>query len=89
MICHVCDITFIALQRDFSKAIVTNSDDSRLGQQTAFSPTFCSMVLMGEDGKLKWSKLKYSDGDFGNSMQDGEQPTSSLSTYRRDVKACE
>uniref|UniRef100_A0A8H7N9I4 Mediator of RNA polymerase II transcription subunit 16 n=1 Tax=Bionectria ochroleuca TaxID=29856 RepID=A0A8H7N9I4_BIOOC len=47
-----------------------NFADDMPCQQTAFSPTFCSMVLMGEDGKLKWSKLKYSDGDFGNSMQD-------------------
>ncbi|CAH0049842.1 unnamed protein product [Clonostachys solani] len=47
-----------------------NFADEMPCQQTAFSPTFCSMVLMGEDGKLKWSKLKYSDGDFGNTMQD-------------------
>ncbi|KAL4730579.1 Mediator of RNA polymerase II transcription subunit 16 [Fusarium chlamydosporum] len=39
-------------------------------QQVAFSPTHCSMVQMGEDGKIKWNKLHYPHGDIGNSMQD-------------------
>ncbi|KAF4455021.1 mediator of rna polymerase ii transcription subunit 16 [Fusarium austroafricanum] len=39
-------------------------------QQVAFSPTYCSMVQMGEDGKVKWNKLHYPLGDIGNSMQD-------------------
>ncbi|RGP70630.1 mediator of rna polymerase ii transcription subunit 16 [Fusarium sporotrichioides] len=39
-------------------------------QQIAFSPTYCSMVQMGEDGKIKWTKLHYPQGDIGNSMQD-------------------
>ncbi|KAH7196805.1 mediator complex, subunit Med16 [Fusarium flagelliforme] len=39
-------------------------------QQIAFSPTHCSMVQMGEDGKMKWNKLHYPHGDIGNSMQD-------------------
>ncbi|KAM0504405.1 hypothetical protein ACHAP8_002813 [Fusarium lateritium] len=39
-------------------------------QQIAFSPTYCSMVQMGEDGKIKWAKLHYPHGDVGNSMQD-------------------
>jgi mediator of RNA polymerase II transcription subunit 16 len=29
------------------------------------------MVQMGEDGKIKWTKLHYLHGDIGNSMQDG------------------
>ncbi|CAJ0546019.1 Ff.00g094920.m01.CDS01 [Fusarium sp. VM40] len=39
-------------------------------QQVAFSPTYCSMVQLGEDGKVKWNKLHYPHGDIGNSMQD-------------------
>ncbi|KAF4464866.1 mediator of rna polymerase ii transcription subunit 16 [Fusarium albosuccineum] len=39
-------------------------------QQVAFSPTYCSMVQMGDDGKLRWNKLQYPLGDIGNSMQD-------------------
>ncbi|KAM0564218.1 hypothetical protein ACHAPJ_000428 [Fusarium lateritium] len=41
-------------------------------QQVAFSPTYCSMVQMGEDGKVKWNKLHYPLGDIGNSMQDAQ-----------------
>ncbi|KAF5626550.1 mediator of rna polymerase ii transcription subunit 16 [Fusarium tjaetaba] len=41
-------------------------------QQVAFSPTFCSMVQMGEDGKIKWNKLHYPGGDIGNSMHDAQ-----------------
>ncbi|KAI3586589.1 mediator complex, subunit Med16 [Fusarium oxysporum f. sp. albedinis] len=41
-------------------------------QQVAFSPTFCSMVQMGEDGKIKWNKLHYPMGDIGNSMHDAQ-----------------
>lgn len=29
------------------------------------------MVQMGEDGKIKWTKLHYPNGDIGNTMQDG------------------
>ncbi|KAM0329693.1 hypothetical protein ACHAPQ_006657 [Fusarium lateritium] len=39
-------------------------------QQVAFSPTYCSMVQLGEDGKVKWNKLHYPHGDIGNSMQE-------------------
>ncbi|KAF5021842.1 hypothetical protein F66182_6135 [Fusarium sp. NRRL 66182] len=39
-------------------------------QQVAFSPTYCSMVQMGEDGKVRWNRLHYPSGDIGNSMQD-------------------
>lgn len=44
--------------------------DSGPCQQVAFSPTQCSMVLLGDDGKLRWCKLQYSMGDIGDSMQD-------------------
>ncbi|GJN83792.1 mediator complex subunit [Purpureocillium lilacinum] len=39
-------------------------------QQVAFSPTYCSMVQLGDDGKVKWSKLHYPAGDIGNSMHE-------------------
>ncbi|RSL56616.1 hypothetical protein CEP53_006736 [Fusarium sp. AF-6] len=39
-------------------------------QQVAFSPTYCSMIQMGDDGKVRWNKLQYPLGDIGNSMQD-------------------
>ncbi|KAJ6786797.1 hypothetical protein PWT90_03847 [Aphanocladium album] len=35
--------------------------------QAAFSPTQCSMIQTGEDGKLKWSKLQHASGDIGES----------------------
>lgn len=38
--------------------------------QAAFSPTQCSMIQTGEDGKLKWSKLHYAHGDIGESNSD-------------------
>jgi mediator of RNA polymerase II transcription subunit 16 len=38
--------------------------------QIAFSPTFCSRVQVGDDGKLRWSKLHYAAGDIGNTMQE-------------------
>ncbi|KAF4984834.1 hypothetical protein FZEAL_62 [Fusarium zealandicum] len=39
-------------------------------QQVAFSPTHCSMIQMGDDGKVRWNKLHYPLDDIGNSMQD-------------------
>lgn len=39
-------------------------------QQVAFSPTYSSMIQMGDDGKVKWNKLYYPLGDIGNSNQD-------------------
>ncbi|KHN99933.1 Mediator of RNA polymerase II transcription subunit 16 [Metarhizium album ARSEF 1941] len=38
--------------------------------QAAFSPTYCSMVQIGDDGKLRWNKLQYPLGDIGNTPQD-------------------
>lgn len=29
------------------------------------------MIQMGDDGKVRWSKLHYSMGDIGNSMHEG------------------
>ena len=40
-----------------------------LGHQTAFSPTFCSMIQMSDDGKIRWSKLHFPAGEIGESMQ--------------------
>jgi hypothetical protein len=31
------------------------------------------MILLGDDGKLRWSKLRRLGGDIGESMQDGEE----------------
>ncbi|EGX89926.1 RNA polymerase II Mediator complex subunit Sin4 [Cordyceps militaris CM01] len=39
--------------------------------QAAFSPTQCSMIQIGDDGKLKWSKLQHAQGDIGDSNNDG------------------
>ncbi|PHH87861.1 hypothetical protein CDD83_8302 [Cordyceps sp. RAO-2017] len=47
----------------------TFSDDGPC-QQVAFSPTYCSMIQMGDDGKVRWSKLHYPLGDIGNSFQE-------------------
>ncbi|KAF4503427.1 mediator of rna polymerase ii transcription subunit 16 [Fusarium agapanthi] len=49
-----------------------NKMKDHASQQVAFSPTFCSMVQMGEDGKIKWNKLHYPGGDIGNSMHDAQ-----------------
>ncbi|KAG6039308.1 hypothetical protein E4U41_002977 [Claviceps citrina] len=38
--------------------------------QAAVSPTCCSMVQIGDDGKVRWNKLQYGLGDIGNSIQD-------------------
>lgn len=39
------------------------------------------MIQMGEDGKVRWNKLRYSMGDIGNTMQDGmENPQVSRKT---------
>ncbi|KAM5355943.1 hypothetical protein ACJ41O_002589 [Fusarium nematophilum] len=40
-------------------------------QQVAFSPTYCSMIQMGDDGKIRWNKMHYPSGDIGDSMQNG------------------
>jgi mediator of RNA polymerase II transcription subunit 16 len=40
------------------------------GHQVAYSPTYCSMVVLGDEGKPKWIKLQYPKGDIGESMQD-------------------
>ncbi|KOS16661.1 Mediator of RNA polymerase II transcription subunit 16 [Escovopsis weberi] len=45
--------------------------DEGLCQQVAFSPTQCSMIQLGEDGKFRWIKLHFPLGDIGNSHQDG------------------
>ncbi|KAI5466333.1 mediator complex, subunit Med16 [Mariannaea sp. PMI_226] len=45
-------------------------------QQVAFSPTYCSMIQINDDGNLKWSKLHYPMGDIGNSMLDAHYAAS-------------
>lgn len=40
--------------------------------QAAFSPTYCSMIQINDDGKVRWSKLQFPMGDIGNSMQEGK-----------------
>ncbi|KPM43886.1 hypothetical protein AK830_g2704 [Neonectria ditissima] len=39
-------------------------------QQVAFSPTYCSMIQMGDDGKVRWNRLHRPLDDIGESMQD-------------------
>ncbi|KAF7546627.1 hypothetical protein G7Z17_g8306 [Cylindrodendrum hubeiense] len=45
-------------------------------QQVAFSPTYSSMIQMGDDGKVRWNKLHYPLGDIGNSMHDAHYSAS-------------
>ncbi|KAK2596175.1 Mediator of RNA polymerase II transcription subunit 16 [Conoideocrella luteorostrata] len=45
------------------------SDDGPC-HQAALSPTCCSMVQIGDDGKVRLNKLQYAIGDIGNSIQD-------------------
>lgn len=47
---------------------LTTSDP---GQQVAYSPTYCSRVQLGDDGKMEWVRLYYPTGDIGNSMKEG------------------
>ncbi|OAA48761.1 Mediator of RNA polymerase II transcription subunit 16 [Metarhizium rileyi] len=39
-----------------------------------FSPTCCSMIQIGDDGKVRWNKLQYMLGDIGNSPQEPRYP---------------
>lgn len=56
------------------------------GQQVAFSPTYCSMVQLGDNGKLKWSKLHHPDTDIGDSMKDGTLMDASGSVSTADSR---
>ncbi|KAJ3472400.1 hypothetical protein NLG97_g11019 [Lecanicillium saksenae] len=38
--------------------------------QAVFSPTQCSMIQIGDDGKLKWSKLQHASDEIGESNAD-------------------
>jgi hypothetical protein len=51
-------------------AMSPNKPLTCLALAISFSPTFCSMMQVTDDGKVKWSKLQFPDGDIGNSMQD-------------------
>ncbi|PHH76275.1 hypothetical protein CDD82_4064 [Ophiocordyceps australis] len=44
--------------------------DTEACLQVAFSPTYCSMMQMREDGAICWAKLHYPAGDLGESMKD-------------------
>ncbi|KAM3562348.1 hypothetical protein MY1884_001847 [Beauveria asiatica] len=65
--------------------LYTTTDDSRISSltaagwtfaedgpcyQAAFSPTQCSIIQTGDDGKLSWRKLQYAQGDIGESNND-------------------
>ncbi|KJZ78400.1 hypothetical protein HIM_02438 [Hirsutella minnesotensis 3608] len=47
-----------------------NFSDHGPCMQVAYSPTFCSMIQLGDDGKMRWSKLQYTNGDIGDSAKD-------------------
>ncbi|RDA83029.1 hypothetical protein CP532_6884 [Ophiocordyceps camponoti-leonardi (nom. inval.)] len=47
-----------------------NFADSGPCQQVAFSPTQCSMMLLADDGKLRWSKLYHPIIDSADYVQD-------------------
>lgn len=40
------------------------------GLQVALSPSYCSVVQIRNDGKVKWKQLEYHLGDIGSSMED-------------------
>jgi mediator of RNA polymerase II transcription subunit 16 len=40
------------------------------GLQVALSPSYCSVVQIRNDGKIKWKQLEYHLGDIGSSMED-------------------
>lgn len=46
-------------------------DDTQC-QQMALSPSGCSLLQLGDNGKMTWSKLRLPDGDIGNSLRDGK-----------------
>lgn len=48
------------------------------GLQIALSPTYCSMVQIRNDGKVKWKQLDYHMGDIGSSMEDRKSLLSDL-----------
>lgn len=39
--------------------------------QAAFSPTHCSMIQIGDEGKVTWSRLHYPAGDIGENPTEG------------------
>lgn len=41
-----------------------------LGLEVAFSPTYCSLIAMKNDGTFKWKHLDYHLGEIGTSMND-------------------
>ncbi|KAF4633171.1 hypothetical protein G7Y89_g4945 [Cudoniella acicularis] len=45
-----------------------NEDEPCL--QVALSPSYCSLVQIRNDGKIKWKQLDYHLGDIGSSMED-------------------
>ncbi|GAB0136152.1 hypothetical protein EsDP_00004464 [Epichloe bromicola] len=61
--------------QDFAKIMTLRqagwsfSDDGPC-HQAAVSPTGCSMVQLGDDGKVRWNKLQYAIGDIGDTTQD-------------------
>ncbi|KAH8662907.1 mediator of RNA polymerase-like protein II transcription subunit 16 [Tricladium varicosporioides] len=40
--------------------------------QVALSPSYCSLVQIRNDGKVKWKELEYHLGDIGSSMDDAQ-----------------
>lgn len=40
------------------------------GLQVALSPSYCSLVQIRNDGKVKWKQLDYHLGNIGSSMED-------------------
>lgn len=44
--------------------------DKHTGCQVAYSPTFGSMIVLGDDTKPKWVKMQYTKDDIGETMQD-------------------
>jgi hypothetical protein len=41
----------------------------------ALSPTTCSFVQMGTDGKTTWKEMKHHLDDLGHSLNDGKLRT--------------
>jgi mediator of RNA polymerase II transcription subunit 16 len=41
-----------------------------IGLQFALSPSYCSIVQIRNDGKIKWKHLEYHMGDMGSNVED-------------------
>lgn len=53
-----------------SHGLDAGTDFAATGLEVAYSPTLCSMVQLGDDKKLRWSMLRHTDWNIGETMED-------------------